>query len=72
MRFIRRLAYWLRLSSHDADLMGEVIFHREMVQRDLVGRGMDPDAARAEARRTMGNENPHARGIAGRLAAAVP
>src|SRR5262245_39515887 len=56
MRFIRRIAYWLRLSSHHADLMDEVAFHREMVERNLVRRGMSPDAARAEARRTMGNE----------------
>ena len=56
MRFIRRLVYWLRLSSHHADLMNEVEFHREMVERDLVRRGMSPADARIEARRTMGND----------------
>ncbi len=56
MSFIRRLAYWLRLSSHHADLMNEVEFHRAMVEEELVRRGMSPDAARAEARRTMGND----------------
>ena len=56
MRLIRRIAYWLRLSSHHADLMDEVAFHREMVERNLIRRGLSPDAARAQARRTMGNE----------------
>jgi predicted permease len=56
MRLLRRLAYWLRLSSHHDDLMDEVAFHREMVERELIQRGMAPDAAREQARRTMGNE----------------
>src|SRR5262245_57117176 len=56
MRFIRRVAYWLRLSSHHADLMDEVAFHRDMVERDLVRRGLSPEEARNQARRTMGNE----------------
>ena len=55
MRVLRRLAYWLRLSSHHADLVNEVEFHREMVEQDLVRRGMSPAAARIQARRTMGN-----------------
>ena len=56
MRILRRLAYWLRLSSHHADLLNEVEFHREMVEQDLIRRGMSPAAARIEARRTMGND----------------
>ena len=56
MRLIRRLAYWLRLSSHHANLMNEVAFHRAMVEDELVKRGLSPEAARAEARRTMGND----------------
>jgi putative ABC transport system permease protein len=56
MRLFRRLAYWLRLSSHEADLMDELAFHREMIERDLVRRGMAPAAAGVEARRTLGNE----------------
>src|SRR5215218_9175743 len=56
MRILRRLAYWLRLSSHNADLLNEVEAHRAMVEEDLVRRGMSLDAARAEARRTMGND----------------
>ena len=56
MRFLRRLRYWLRLSSHDADMEDELVFHREMIERDLVERGMSPTDAAAQARRTMGNE----------------
>jgi predicted permease len=56
MRFIRRIAYWLRLPSHHSDLMDEVAFHREMVERNLIRRGMSPEEARNQARRTMGNE----------------
>jgi len=56
MRFLRRLAYWRRLSSHHADLADELALHREMIERDLIGRGLSPQAAREQARRTMGNE----------------
>ena len=55
-RLLRRLAYWLRLSSRGAELEDELAFHREMIERDLTQRGMSPADARAEARRTMGNE----------------
>ena len=66
MRFLRRLAYWLRLTSKHDDLMDEVAFHREMVERDAVRRGLSADDARAEARRMMGNETAmreEARGV---------
>ena len=56
MRLLRRLAYWLRFSSHHAELEDELAFHREMIERELVRRGMSPAEASAEARRTMGNE----------------
>jgi len=56
MRILRRLAYWLRLSSHHTELVNEVEFHRAMVEEDLVKRGMSPATARIEARRTMGND----------------
>jgi putative ABC transport system permease protein len=56
MRLFRRLAYWLRLRSNGTDLMDELSFHREMVERDLVRSGLTPAAAKAQARRTMGNE----------------
>ena len=56
MRFLRRLAYWRRLSSHHADLTDELALHREMIERDLIHSGMSPRDARDQARRTMGNE----------------
>src|SRR6185312_8136128 len=56
MRLARRLAHWLRLSEVDVDLVDELAFHREMIERDLVARGMSPVDARDAARRTMGNE----------------
>jgi hypothetical protein len=56
MRLLRRLAYWRRLSAHQADLMEEIAHHREMIERDLIQRGMSPPEAHAEARRTMGND----------------
>ena len=56
MRFLRRLAYWRRLSSHAEDLAEELALHRDMLERDLIARGMSPSDARAQARRTMGNE----------------
>jgi len=56
MRLLRRLAYWLRLRSNETDLIDELSFHREMIERDLARSGLAPDAAKAEARRSMGNE----------------
>ena len=56
MRLLRRLRHWLRFSSHHAELTDELAFHREMIERDLMRGGLSPDAARAEARRRMGNE----------------
>ena len=56
MRLLRRLRYWLRFSSHNAELTDELASHREMMERDLMQGGMSPDAAKAEARRRMGNE----------------
>jgi predicted permease len=56
MRSLRRLAYWLRLSSHDADLVDEIAHHREMIEQDLIRRGMSPRDASTQARRTMGND----------------
>src|SRR6185503_19022007 len=66
MRLFRRLAYWLRLSTHSADLRDEVAHHREMIELDLVRRGMSPGEASVEARRIMGNDTlmrEEARGV---------
>ncbi len=56
MRFLRRLVHWTRTRTHRAELEDELAFHREMVERDLIGRGWMPEAARLAARRAMGNE----------------
>jgi putative ABC transport system permease protein len=66
MRLLRRLAYWLRFSSHSDDLMDELTLHREMLEQDLIRQGMSPRDASAQARRTMGNETymrEEARGV---------
>jgi putative ABC transport system permease protein len=56
MRLSRRLRYWFQLSPHHSDLVDELAFHREMIERDLIERGMSPGDAKSAARRTMGNE----------------
>jgi putative ABC transport system permease protein len=56
MRLIRRLGQWLRPGARDADLTEELSFHREAIERDLIGRGHSPAEARDAARRAMGNE----------------
>jgi putative ABC transport system permease protein len=56
MRLLRRLSHWLRLGSNQADLAEEMAFHREMIERDFVERGLSPAAASEAARRAMGNE----------------
>jgi predicted permease len=54
MRLLRRIAYWLRRS--DRDLTDEIAFHRDLIERDLMQRGMAPAEAHDAARRAMGNE----------------
>jgi putative ABC transport system permease protein len=66
MRAVRRLAYWLRFRSEQAALRDELAFHRDELARDLEQRGLSPDAARATARRELGNETymrEEARGV---------
>ena len=66
MRFLRRLAQWMRFRSHARDLAEELAFHREAIERDLMARGHAPAEARDMARRAMGNETmarEDARGI---------
>ena len=50
-----------RDSAADAD--DEISFHLEMRERDLIGRGVPPDAARAEARRRFGSVEHIARQV---------
>ena len=56
MRLLRRLSHWIRLRSNHAELTDELAFHREMIERDFVRRGLSPEDARNAARRAMGNE----------------
>jgi len=76
VRFIRRLLQWIRFSSLQDEIGDEVDFHREMIERDLLGRGYSPEEARYEARRRMGNdtmmrENARAVWLAPRLEAVL-
>jgi predicted permease len=64
MRLIRRIRHWL--SSSSDDLADEVTSHREMVERDLMARGLTAAEAKDQARRAMGNETwmrEEARGV---------
>jgi len=54
MRFLRRLAYWVKYRDREADLVEEMAFHEEMKRRELVAAGLPPDDAVFAARRTMG------------------
>ena len=56
MRLVRRLVHWLRARSHQAELFDELAFHRDMIERDFLARGLSPREARDAARRAMGNE----------------
>ena len=56
MRILRRLTYWLRLRANHADLVDEIALHREMLEQDLVARGMSEREAKTAARRAMGND----------------
>ncbi|HEX4682450.1 MAG TPA: ABC transporter permease, partial [Gemmatimonadaceae bacterium] len=55
-RLARRLAHWLRARSGHNDLADELAFHRDMLERDFLARGLSPREARDAARRTLGNE----------------
>lgn len=55
MRWLRRLAYWLRFSSRDKELREELALHRELLTADLERRGVPPAVAGATASRAMGN-----------------
>lgn len=66
MRPLRRLVYWLRFRSRQNELREELEPHRELLEEDLRRRGLGPEAARAAARRAMGNETlmrEEARGV---------
>src|SRR5262249_19812343 len=54
--FIVRLVNLFRRSRLESDLKKQFDAHREMIQSDLISRGVNPADAAAAARRTMGNE----------------
>ena len=53
--FLRRVWYAIRCRRLEAELAGELEFHRLMKQQELEARGLDPDSAALEARRAIGN-----------------
>ncbi len=55
LRFGRRLREFWWHPSVDREVTDELDFHVEMRTRELVTKGMDPDAARAEATRRLGD-----------------
>ena len=50
MRLLRRLSHWIRLRANHAELVDELAFHRDMVERDLVRRGLSPEDAAIRGR----------------------
>jgi len=54
-RIARRLSSLLGRRPVEEEVENELAFHLEIVQRDLIARGMTPDAARAEALRRFGD-----------------
>ena len=66
MRWLRRISYWLRFRARQDDLRNELELHRELLVDDFQRQGLSQDAARAAARRAMGNETymrEEARGV---------
>ena len=63
---LRRLFYLLRQRRHDADLAEELVWHRELKQRELEARGLPANEAAVAARRALGNDlaaRQHARDV---------
>ena len=54
-QFVRRLWYIAQQRRRQAELAEEFEFHREMTERDLERRGLDPTGAAWAARRAMGS-----------------
>ncbi len=66
MRLLRRLGWWLRRRTREAELAEEMALHEELKERELAARGLGPDQVRAARRRAMGNATAmaeEARGI---------
>ncbi|HEY2379220.1 MAG TPA: ADOP family duplicated permease [Gemmatimonadaceae bacterium] len=56
MRFLRRVSRWIQLRTHTAELRDELTYHRELIEREYIARGLSPHDARDAAHRAMGNE----------------
>jgi len=56
MRWLNRIAYWLRFARHQKELQEELALHRDLVAADAERRRLNPTDARNAARRIMGNE----------------
>src|SRR5439155_7176759 len=56
MRWIRRIAYWLRFRTRQDDLREELALHHELLVDELRRKGLSSDDARSAARRALGNE----------------
>ena len=54
--FFRKLRTLLRRDQFNRDLDDEMAFHREQIERELRGDGLDVDDARSAARRRLGND----------------
>jgi len=54
-RLLRRLRYLLRPHSLDADILRELDFHRDMIQRDLEAQGLPPEEVAPAAQRRLGS-----------------
>jgi predicted permease len=55
MNFLRRLSYWLRHRSIEADLLEEIAFHEAMKQREIETSGVAAMSASHMRSRAMGN-----------------
>jgi predicted permease len=56
VRFLNKLQILGRRENFDRDLAEEMAYHREEKEKDLLGKGMTPEAARYAARREFGND----------------
>jgi putative ABC transport system permease protein len=54
-QLLRRVWYAIREQRHEADLAEEMDFHREMKQRELEARGVEPTEAAFATRRALGS-----------------
>src|SRR4029453_19513112 len=54
--FFTRVMNMFRRSRLEADLQDQLEAHRDMIEADLISRGMEASDARIAARRAVGNE----------------